>query len=793
MIKSFFRIAVRSFFKNKVQSFVNIAGLTAGMFVTILIGLWIFDELTFDKYHGNYHQIAQVMQNQYMGGTTKTGAAIPRPLEFELKKNFGHKFKHIVMSSWKWGHLLGTGGKTIKQSGIFMDSGAPDMLGLRMISGSRNALQDPSSVLLSESAAKALFGKKDILGQTIKLDARFSLKVAGVYEDLPYNTTFNDVHFIAPWDFYVTTERWLKEAADNWFNNSFQLFVQLAGNADMQQVSHEIKNVKLNNINKDERQFKPELFLHPMEKWHLYSEFKEGINTGGRVEYVWLFGIIGVFVLFLACINFMNLSTARSEKRAREVGVLKSIGCDRKTLIFQFFGESMLLAFLALVFALFLVYLSLPAFNLIADKKIVIPVADVFFWLSCIGFTFVTGIVAGSYPALYLSSFKPVKVLKGTFRTGKAAAIPRKVLVVIQFSVSVMLIIGTIVVFRQIQLTRNRPIGYSPAGLISVTSYTNDIHNHFDALRNELMGSGFVVDMAESNSPLTGINSNSSGLTWKGKDPNMPADFGTVGVSHSFGNTVGWQFKDGRDFSGELATDSSVLIINEAAVKYMGVKNPVGETLHWGKDYRIAGVIKDMVMQSPYEPSKPTVFYLRDDPGETVTLRINPSKGIKESLRFIEGIYKKYSPESPFEYTFADAEYGRKFEGEERIGRLAGAFAVLAIFISCLGLFGMAAFTAEQRTKEIGVRKVLGATVLQLWQMMSTDFARLVIISFCIAAPLAYWLMDMWLQKFSFRSDIPFWIFLLSGSGLLLVTLLTTSAHIIRVAVSNPVKSLRSE
>ncbi|KAA8479682.1 MacB-like protein [Arcticibacter tournemirensis] len=247
MIKSFFRIAVRSFFKNKVQSFVNIAGLTAGMFVTILIGLWIFDELTFDKYHRNYHQIAQVMQNQYMGGTTKTGAAIPRPLEFELKKNFEHTFKHIVMSSWKWGHLLGVGGKTIKQSGVFMDSGAPDMLGLRMIAGSRNALQDPSSVLLSESAAKALFGKKDILGQTIKLDARFSLKVAGVYEDLPYNTTFNDVHFIAPWDFYVTTERWLKEAADNWFNNSFQLFVQLAGNADMQQVSHEIKNVKLNN------------------------------------------------------------------------------------------------------------------------------------------------------------------------------------------------------------------------------------------------------------------------------------------------------------------------------------------------------------------------------------------------------------------------------------------------------------------------------------------------------------------------------------------------------------------
>ncbi|PWG79944.1 ABC transporter permease [Pararcticibacter amylolyticus] len=792
MLKSFFRIAIRSFFKNKIQSFINIAGLSAGMFVTILIGLWIHDELTYDQYHQNYSRIAQVMQNQYMGGITQTGRAVPRPIEPVMKKNFGHKFKHIVMSSWMGTHLLSFKDKTIKQSGSYMDNGAPDMLTLKMVAGRRDALQDPSSILLSESAARALFNSSDVLGKTVKLDTRDDFKVAGVYEDLPYQTSFRDLHFIAPWEFYVTSEEWIKNAADDWYNNSFQLFVQLPDNGSLEKTSEEIRNAKVDRINAEAKKFKPELFLHPMSKWHLSDEFKDGKNTGGRIEYVWMFGVIGLFVLLLACINFMNLSTARSEKRAREVGVLKSIGCSRKNLVFQFFGESLLCSFLALILALLLVNLSLPLFNGIADKRISFPWTNAAFWVCCLFFSFMTGIVAGSYPALYLSSFKPVKVLKGIFRT-PGAEVPRKVLVVVQFTVSVVLVIGTIVVFRQIQFTRNRPVGYSPAGLISVTSYSGNIHNHFEALRQELISSGFVVNAAEASSPLTSVNSNTSGFNWKGKNPDMPSDFGMIRISTGYGKTVGWKFAEGRDFLRNFASDTSAIVINEAAAKYTGLEKPVGELLRNGKDYRIIGVIKDMVMQSPYEPAKPTVFFLGDVPGDVVNIRIHPSKGVKEALGYIEGVYKKYSPETPFDYVFADSEYGKKFGGEERIGNLAGAFALLAIFISCLGLFGMAAFAAERRTKEIGVRKVLGATVPQLWRLLSVEFARLVILSFCIAAPLAYWLMHSWLQKYSLHADIPLWIFLLSGCGLLIVTLLTTSTHIMRVALSNPVKSLRSE
>ena len=502
-----------------------------------------------------------------------------------------------------------------------------------------------------------------------------------------------------------------------------------------------------------------------MSKWHLYSDFKNGVIVGGRIKYVWLFGIIGVFVLLLACINFMNLSTARVEKRAKEVGIRKAIGSLRGQLIKQFFSESLLVAFLAFAFSLILVQLILPFFNEVADKKISILWSNPLFWLAGIVFILFTGFIAGSYPALYLSSFKPVKVLKGTFRAGRFAAIPRKVLVVLQFTVSVILIIGTIVVFNQIQFAKNRPVGYSRDGLISVNMVTENIHKHFDAVSTELKNSGAVSEMAESSGPAYYVDETDNGFTWEGKDPSLQGDFGAVFISKDFGKTIGWHFKEGRDFSKDYATDSSGMILNEAAVKFMGIKDPVGKTITWdGNLFHVIGVVKDMVMQSPYEPVFRTVFVTNNDPQEVVDMRINPSADMHDALAKIETVFKKYNPEQPFEYHFADEEYAKKFGDEERIGKLATFFAILAIFISCLGLFGMASFMAEQRIKEIGVRKVLGATIFNLWQLLSKDFLMLVIISLVIAAPIAYYVMNKWLQNYQYHANISWWMFALTGT-----------------------------
>jgi putative ABC transport system permease protein len=539
--------------------------------------------------------------------------------------------------------------------------------------------------------------------------------------------------------------------------------------------------------------FKSSVFLHPMNKWHLYSEFKDGINTGGDIQFVWMFGIIGMFVLLLACINFMNLSTARSEKRAKEVGIRKTLGSFRSQLIGQFFSESLMVSFFAFLFSLVLLLLALPFFNQVADKTIAVLWSSPLFWILGISFSLITGLIAGSYPAFYLSSFQPVKVLKGTFKAGRFAALPRKVLVVLQFTVSVTLIIGTIIVFRQVQYTKNRPIGYDRTGLVEVDMKTDDIHKNFIAVRNDLIKSGVIVEMAESGSPLTDVYNNNSGLTWRDKDPNLQDDFATIAISPEFGKTAGWKLTEGRDLSRSYVIDSSSMIVNEAAAKFMKFKHPVGESIKWGKDFKIVGVVKDMVMTSPYEPVKPSIFYLLNNNGGIMNIRLNPKMSAHEALGKIETTFKQYDPGSPFDYKFTDEQYANKFANEVRIGKLAGVFTLLAIFISCMGLFGMASFTAEQRVKEIGVRKVLGASVFNLWQLLSKDFVLLVLISLFFAIPIAYYFMHGWLQNYKYRSDLAWWVFAATGAGAVIITLLTVSYQSIKAALMNPVKSLRSE
>jgi putative ABC transport system permease protein len=795
MIKNYFKIAWRNLLKNKGYSLINIAGLAVGMAVAILIGLWMFDELSYDTSFKNHKQIAQVLQNQNFNGVTGTQTAEPAPLANALRTKYGSEFKYAIMSSWTGGHVIAFGDKKLTRTGNYMEPDASEMLDLKMIYGIRKALTDPNSILLSQNVSESLFGTINPVGKTLKIDNTQIVKVGGVYENLPRNTSFSNLLFIASWSLYESSEPWIKEARQDWGNNSFQTFVQLADKANMDKVSAKIRNIKYNLISAGEKKFKAQMFLFPMDRWHLYGDFKDGKNNGGRIQFVWLFGIIGSFVLLLACINFMNLSTARSEKRAKEVGIRKTMGSLRAQLIGQFFSESLLVVILAFLFSLALVELSLPFFNEIADKKLGILWFNVPFWITAIGFILFTGIVAGSYPALYLSSFQPVKVLKGTFRAGRFASLPRKVLVVVQFSVSIVLIIGTIIVFRQIQFAKDRPVGYNREGLIMTELATNDIYNHFDAFRSELLSTGAVKDAAYSQSPLTGVWSNNSSFNWKDKDPEQTVNFGTSGVSFEYGKTVGWQFTDGRDFSRSMLTDSVGMVVNEAAVKFMGLKNPVGEIVKWDETpMKITGVIKNMVMESPYAAPRPMIFYImRENNSNFLTIRLKEGTNVKESLAKAESVYKKYSPDVPFDYKFVDEDYAAKFASEERIGKLATLFAGLAIFISCLGLFGMASFTAEQRTKEIGVRKVLGASIRDLWTMLSKEFVALVLVSCLIGTPIATWLLHNWLQSYEYRTPISWWIFALSILGALVITLITVSFQAIKAAMANPVKSLRSE
>lgn len=801
MIKNYLKIAWRNLLKNKAQTFINVTGLSVGMAVAILIGLWIWDELSFNKYFKSYDHIVQVMQHQTLNGNVLTQTSMPIPLGTKLRQDYtgtNKDFKYMVLSSWTEEHVLTHGDKKLNQLGNFMQAEAPDLFTLNMLKGTRKALIDPSSILLSEKAAKAIFGNADPINQVLKIDNSWNVKVTGVYQDMPNNTDLRDVAFISPWDLYMTMQPWFKRASTQWGNNSFQLFGQLNPGADVSKVSARIKDLKLaglsGNGDKVGLSFKPAVFLQPMSKWHLYSEFKNGVNTGGKIEFVWMFGIIGVFVLLLACINFMNLSTARSEKRAKEVGIRKTVGSLRSQLIGQFFSESLMVATFAFLFSLFLVQLALPWFNQVADKKMIILWGSSVFWVLCIAFTLITGIVAGSYPAFYLSSFQPVKVLKGTFRAGRLAALPRKILVVLQFTVSVALIIGTIVVFRQVQYTKNRPIGYERTGLIQLNMKTDKIHKSFAAVKNDLLQSNVILNMAESGSPLTDVYSNSSGFTWKDKDPNLQDDFAVIPVSPDFGKTAGWNLTDGRDFLPNHPADSLSVILNQAAVKFTNLKHPIGELIHSGDaKYTIIGVVKDMVMSSPYDPVKPTFFFSLNYTGGIVSIRVNPKMNMHDAIQKIQSVFKQYDPDSPFDYKFTDTEYGKKFSDEERVGKLAGSFTFLAIFISCMGLFGMASFMAEQRTKEIGVRKVLGASVFGLWQLMSKEFVVLVVISLVIAMPITYHFMLGWINNYKYHADMSWWIFGATALGAVVITLLTVSYQSIKAALANPVRSLRSE
>ncbi|MXV51946.1 FtsX-like permease family protein [Pedobacter sp. HMF7647] len=793
MIKNYLKTAWRNILTKKSTSFINISGLAVGMAVALLIGLWINNELSFNKYNEHYDHVARVMQSKTISGTINTNENIPVPLAAELRTTYKNNFKNVVLASGTWNHILNSGDKQLLKTGSFMQPEAPELLSLHMIRGTRKGLNDPSSVLLAATTARALYGNVDPTGKMLKLDNKMPVKISGVYDDLPKNSSFNDLAFIAAWQLYYAADPNLKKADTDWGNNSYLLYVRLNDNADVNTVSSQIKDAKLHRVDQGSAKFKPVILLQPMSRWHLYAEYKNGVNTGGQITYIWLFGLIGVFVLLLACINFMNLSTARSEKRAREVGVRKAVGSLRSQLIMQFFTESIAVSLLSFLFAIVFAWLALPLFNEVAGKQINIPWGNPLFWLLCLSFSTFAGLLAGTYPALYLSSFNPVKVLKGAVKVGRFSKLPRQMLVVMQFAVSIILIIGTVIIFKQIHYSQNRAVGYNRNGLITIEVNSGTIHKQFEAFRNDLINSGAIVNITESSSSTTGIFGGVGGLKWSGKDPQMNDEFGMVGVNTSYGETVGWQLTQGRDFAASAA-DSSSVILNEAAVTYMGLKHPVGETIDWwGKKYQVAGVIKNMVMSSPYEPAKQTIFLMDTKPGNFLIIRINPRLSANTAINKIQGIWKQYAPAEPLDFRFADQEYQKKFADEQKIGTLAGIFSVLAIFISCMGIFGMAIFVAEQRIKEIGVRKILGASTFNLWRMLSMDFVVLVVISLIIASPIAWYLMYNWVGRYVYHTELSWWIFAITGVGTIVITLLTVSYQSLKAAIMNPVKSLKAD
>jgi putative ABC transport system permease protein len=790
MYKSYFKIGWRNLVKDKGYSFINIGGLAMGIAVAILIGLWVNDEFSFDKDHENYNTIAAVLQNNTIDGNIETWSSQSYQLGPELRDKYGSNFKRVVMSSFPVSSILTDKEKVFTVRGSFMEPDGPDLLSLKMVHGVRTGLQDPTSILLSSSVANNFFGEDNPVGKILRIDNSIDLKVAGVYQELPSNSSFRDeLNFIAHLDVLVNRGG----RSLGWFNNWLQVFVQVEDKVDIQQVSAAIKDAKLKNVSGSEAGFKPELFIFPLSRWHLHSDFQNGINVGGHIEVVWLFGAIGVFILLLASINFMNLSTARSQKRAKEVGVRKVIGSARGQLIGQFFSESFLVVSLAFIFALLLVQLSLPWFNTIAEKNLEILWSNPTFWFTIITSVFVIAIVSGIYPALFLSGFKPIHVLKGVLNSGHSA-LPRKVLVVVQFSISIILTIGTIIVYQQIQHAKNRPLGYELNGLVTIPMKTQEVKDNFNSLRNELLTNGTISEVSKSETTIMNLWWSDKGFKWRGKDPNLQDVIFRGGVDYEFGKTIGWKIKEGRDFSRNFS-DSTSIILNESAVKYMGFEDPIGEIIGaYGKNYTVIGVVEDMITQSLYTSPKQTIFAL--DPynaASYISVKLDPNASTTEALEEMNRVFVKLNPNTPFEYTFAEDEFAGKFAFEKRVGQLVGIFATLAVLISCLGLFGLASFIAEQRTKEIGVRKVLGASVFKLWKMLSKDFVGLVLIAVCIAIPIAYYLMSSWLLSYEYRTEIGWGIFVLSGIGALLITLITVSYQAIKAASINPVSSLRSE
>lgn len=787
MIKNYFKIAWRNITRHKLYSFINIGGLGIGMAVSFMLLLYVYNEFTYDGSHEKGDRIYTLFRTQPMDGELVTGNSVPVQAAGVIKKDFP-EIELTARSNWPYDNLFNYKDKSIKLPMISADPELLDIFTIPLLKGSRKTVfKDLQSIIVSESAAKALFGNNDPMGKTVKLDNEKSVVVTGVFKDFSDNQSFK-FKIMGSWAKLEGDQPWVKNSG--WGNYSFKTYALVKPGTDVAKLNTKLAGTiaKHDPNNKENK-----LFLYPYHRVHLYGEFKNGKSVGGAIQYVRLFMFLALGILLIACINFMNLSTARSENRAREVGVRKVVGARRFALIKQFMGESLLMSAISFIFSLILVTLLLRYFNQIINKNLTVPFGNPMFWAAGIGIILFTGFIAGSYPALFLSSFKPVKVLKGLNKTGKATLRPRQILVTVQFVFATCLILSTILIYKQIEFIKSKPAGYDKNGLIEVPQ-EGQLYK-FEAFRRDAMEAGAIVEGAETSSTIASRNSSSWGIVWPGQvagQDKLPID--QIVTTYHFIKTFNLKLVDGRDFDEARPSDTLAIMMNEACAKIMHLKNPVGTIVKWqGQDRTVVGLIKDFIQGSPSEPINPLIVGFMKGWNGTANLRLNPGVSASTALARLETVYKKYNPDYPFEYQFVDEVYGEKFRTEQLLGKLANAFTILAIVISCLGLFGLASFSAEQRRKEIGIRKVLGATTAHLWYNLSKEFVVLVLIAFFVGAGLSWYFMSDWLSKYTYHTDISPWVFIATIFISLAVTLTTVSWQAIKAAVTNPVKSLRSE
>jgi putative ABC transport system permease protein len=789
MIRNYLTIAWRNLIRNKTFSAINIAGLALGLASSLLILRWVQDELRIGTQYPNASQLYRVMENEIADGRIVTDEDTPGILADGLKK----EFPEVVYAAGFSGseeHVLTVGEKVARQTGNFVGADWLKMYSIPLLAGTPDAaLNLPNGIAISKKLAGIYFDSpQSAVGKSIRFDNRTDYQVTAVFDNLPANAP-DQYEYLLNWETYLKREPWLKE----WENGGPGTRLQLRPDADPARFNAKLKSF-LKGRNKDiGPSFNIQLFLQPEPEAYLYSNFKNGQRDGGRIEYVRLFIVVAVFVLFIACINFMNLATARSVKRAREVGVRKVVGAGRTSLIGQFLGEALFLTTLALLLAVGLVTTLLPVFNQLTDKQLTLPFDQPLFWIVLLGLLVVTGGLAGSYPALLLSSLNPVRVLKGTMRFGSGAQLFRRGLVVFQFVLSMLLIIGTVIIYRQLQYIQTKNLGYDRENLIKVRG-EGEISQKYQLFKRELLQMPGIQAVSHmQTNPLYNGNT-TDGVHWVGKDPTAAIQFNNTWVGYDFARTMKIKILRGRDFSTSFGTDSTNYLINQAAAKRIGYKDPVGQPLSFGKKPgTIVGLVEDFHFNSLHSPIRPLIIRLEENWNfDNILIRTQPGQ-TEQALASVEALCRKMNPKFPFTYSFVDTEYEKLYKSETVVGTLATVFAFLAIFIACLGLFGLAAFMAEQRTKEIGVRKVLGASVASIVAMLSQYFLKLVLVAILIATPIAWYAMNRWLQDFAYKIDIEWWIF--AGTGLLSVgiALLTVSFQSIKAALMNPVKSLRSE
>jgi len=747
--------------------------------------LWVNDELSYNKFHRNYNNIYKVYANRDFKNQMFTDPNMVLPLANALQ-NSTPQVVNTTVTTYSNDHLLTYGDLKVKKTGMTVNERFFDVFTWKFVKGNAaSAVRDPHSIVLTESAAQSIFGKKDPMGQMLKIDNNENYKVAAIIKDVPGNSTLQ-FEFLT---FFNYSDPVVKNQMQEWQNSSWSVYLHMQPGANMKLTDAKINEIKKSH---DRNDAVSTYFTFPMKKWRLYSDFRDGKNVGGMIEYVKMFTIIAIVILLIACVNFMNLSTARSERRAKEVGIRKTLGSNKKQLVMQFFSESVILALIAFVLSIAAVYFLMPSFNTLVDKQLHLNLAQPGFWLLALSIVIFTGLVAGSYPALYLSSFNPVRVLKGTLAAGKAAVLPRRILVVAQFAISILLISATIIIYQQISFIKGRDMGYDPDNLLMVNS-SGDVDKNFAVIKEELYKTGLIKSVTRTSSPITAIWWKTQGPDYEGKRQDATIIFSALSTDADFSKTFGIKVIEGKDFAG-VPSDTSHVLLNKAAVAAMGVKNPLGMKLRYGNtEYNVIGITDNVVMESPFKPVDPVMTFYNSNFSSFTTIRLKDEADLKKSIASIETIFNKYNPAYPFNYSFVDEEFSKKFVNEQLISRITNIFAGLAIFICCIGLAGLASFTIEKRTREIGIRKVLGATIQQLLALISKEFLKLVAIAFVIAVPIAWWLMHNWLQNYDFRVQISWWLFCSVGLLVLLLALAVVSANTMKAALRNPVRTLRTE